>query len=224
MQGRQIFYINNQKEIKKTKKYITIPVLATVTLLLAIGIVVACTKENTNKTTATETPRSAKDLTPSQELAALVFTFWQKSDSAYRADSSTFIEVCKEEDFNAFYDMVNDSEEILGLMGSLVESLNRDGNSPTAEVPLCIPCNMSLGQYGLNVAAMRAVIDELEQYEDPDTVPCFTPYINDSCFLLCHATQGGAISESTAWCLLNCSISKELDRMSIHLAAVKADE
>ncbi|MBR4774186.1 MAG: hypothetical protein IK010_07135, partial [Bacteroidales bacterium] len=220
------YYINNQKRNKKMKKYITIPVLATVTLLLAIGIVVACTKENTNKTTATETPRSTMKLTTEQKLANGVYNVWQKSDSTYRANTTGFRSTCGEEDLETFYEMTNIASAQIDSIGVWANKLygHLTGEVST-DIPLCLECNTSLSNYGLKVAAMRNVINELEQYQDSDTIPCFTPYINDSCFLLCHATLGYSINnEATAWCLLNCSISKELDRMSRHLAAVKADE
>lgn len=207
------------------KKYITIPVLATVTLLLAIGIVVACTKENTNKTTtSTETPRNAKDLTPSQELAAAAFSFWQNCDAAYRDNPSNFLYICNNEDFDSFYDMVVDSEDMIETIGSLAESLVEGGNLPTGDLPLCVPCNTSLKQFGDNVDAIRAVINDLKLLNDPDTVPCFTPSSIDSCIAHCLEGVGYMDYEEIAWCLLNCSISKIFDRMSIHLAAIKADE
>lgn len=207
------------------KKYITIPVLATVTLLLAIGIVVACTKENTNKTTTTEAPSSGtKDLTPSQELAAVVFSFWQNCDAAYRDDPSNFLYICNNEDFDSFYDMVVDSEDMIETIGSLATSVVEGGYLPTGVSPVCVPCNTSLKQFGENVAALRSVINEIKYYNDSDTIPCFTPSSIDSCIILCHTTFGYGMNDEDAWCLLNCSISKELDRMSRHLAAVKADE
>ena len=205
------------------KKYITIPVLATVTLLLAIGIVVACTKENTNKTTtSTETPRNAKDLTPSQQLAAVVFSFWQNCDAAYRSDSLTFNYTCNNEDFNAFYDIVVDSEDMIETIGSLAAILVDASNLPAGDLPLCVPCNVSLKTTSQNIAAMRAVINELKLYNDSDTVPCFMPYL-DSCTRVCVQINNYT-GDALAWCLFNCSISKEHDRMSRHLAAIKIDD
>ena len=206
------------------KKYITIPVLATVTLLLAIGIVVACTKENTNKTTtSTETPRNAKDLTPSQELAAAAFSFWQNCDAAYRDNPSNFLYICNNEDFDSFYDMVVDSEDMIETIGSLAESLVEGGNLPTGDLPLCVPCNVSLKTTSQNIAAMRAVINELKLYNDSDTVPNFMPYV-DSCVALCYYQHPEYNDEDKAICLLNCNFNRERNRMEKHLAAIKVDE
>lgn len=204
------------------KKYITIPVLATVTLLLAIGIVVACTKENTNKTTTTEAPGNARKLTTEQKLANELFSIWHKSDSAYRANATSFLYTCGEEDFETFYEMTNISEaQIDSIYAWEVKLYNPHVQNVIDDTP-CIPCNTSLALYGRNISVMRAVIDELEQYQDTDTVPCFMPYV-DSCTRVCVYLKHYS-GDALTWCLLNCSLSKELDRMSIHLAAVKADE
>lgn len=207
------------------KKNSILPVLATVTLLLAIGIVVACTKENTNKeAAATEAPRNAKDLTLSQQLAAGAFTIWQNCDAAYRDDPSNFLYICNNEDFDSFYDMVVDSEDMIETIGFLATSVVEGGYLPTGVSPVCVPCNTSLKQFGDNVDAIRAVINDLKLLNDPDTVPCFTPSSIDSCIAHCLEGVGYMDYEEIAWCLLNCSISKIFDRMSIHLAAIKADE
>ena len=205
------------------KKHIAIPVLAAVTLFLAISIVVACTKENTNKeTNATETPRSAKGLTLPQQLANGVYNVWQKSDSAYRANATAFLSACGDEDFETFYEMTNiTSAQIDSISAWEIRLYNPLVQDITDYTP-CIPCNTSLELYGNNVAAIRAVINELEQYQDSDTVPCFMPYV-DSCTMVCvylrHYT-----GDALAWCLFNCSIKKDFDRMSRHLAAIKIDE
>lgn len=205
------------------KKYITIPVLATVTLLLAIGIVVACTKENTNKEAATtEAPHSTKDLTLSQKLANGVYNVWQKSDSTYRANPTGFLSTCSVEDFETFYEMTNISEaQIDSISAWEIKLYNPHVQDVMYDTP-CIPCNTSLELYGNNVAAMRAVIDELEQYQDSDTVPDFMPYV-DSCTRVCVYFRHYS-GDALTWCLLNCSISKEHDRMSRHLMAIKTDE
>ena len=206
------------------KKYITIPVLATVTLLLAIGIAVACTKENNNKeTTATEPPRSTTKASIEQKLANGVYNVWHKSDSTYRANSTGFLYVCGEEDFETFYEMTNIPEaqiDSIAVWADKMYDFSTGGTSMYA--PLCLVCNTSLLNYGSNVVAMRDVINDLKRFQDPDTVPCFMPYV-DSCTRVCVQINNYT-GDALAWCLLNCSLSKELDRMSIHLAAVKADE
>lgn len=208
------------------KKYITIPVLATVTLLLAIGIVVACTKENTNKEAATtEAPHSTKDLTLSQKLANGVYNVWQKSDSAYRANPTGFLSTCGEEDFETFYEMTNITSAQIDSIGMWANRLYGFTAGYIYSAITCIPCNTSLEQYGDNVAAMRAVINELKLFNDSDTVPLFTPYI-DSCYILCwlnHSTYNYT-EEDAAWCMLNCSLDRERIRMERHLTAIKADE
>ena len=207
------------------KKNSILPVLATVTLLLAIGIVVACTKENTNKEAATtEAPHSTKDLTLSQKLANGVYNVWQKSDSAYRANPTGFLSTCGEEDFETFYEMTNITSAQIDSIGMWANRLYGFTAGYIYSAITCIPCNTSLEQYGDNVAAMRAVINELKLFNDPDTIPCFTLSNIDSC--IAHCLEGGGYMdyEEIAWCLLNCSISKIFDRMSIHLAAIKADE
>lgn len=206
------------------KKYITIPVLATVTLLLAIGIVVACTKENTNKTTTTEAPHNAKDLTLSQQLAAGAFTFWQNCDAAYRDDPSNFLYICNNEDFDSFYDMVVDSEDMIETIGFLATSVVEGGYLPTGVSPVCVPCNTSLKQFGENVAALRSVINEIKYYNDSDTIPCFTTNIIDSCIVQCLESGGYIDYEEIAWCLLNCSLKKVHEAMLCHLAAIRIDD
>lgn len=203
-----------------------LPVLATVTLLLAIGIVVACTKENTNKEAATtEAPHSTKDLTLSQKLANGVYNVWQKSDSTYRANPTGFLSTCSVEDFETFYEMTNISEAQIDSIGMWANRLYGFTAGYIYSAITCIPCNTSLEQYGDNVAAMRAVINELKLFNDSDTVPLFTPYI-DSCYILCwlnHSTYNYT-EEDAAWCMLNCSLDRERIRMERHLTAIKADE
>ena len=207
------------------KKNSILPVLATVTLLLAIGIVVACTKENTNKeAAATEAPRSTTKLSTQQMLANELYNVWHKSDSTYRANSTGFLYVCGEEDFETFYEMTNIKSAQIDSISAWGMRLHNFQVGDASVSTSCIPCNASLGQYGDNVDAIRAVINDLKLLNDPDTVPCFTPSSIDSCIILCHTTFGYGMNDEDAWCLLNCSLSKVFDRMSIHLAAVKADE
>ena len=206
------------------KKNSILPVLATVTLLLAIGIVVACTKENTNKeAAATEAPRNATKLSTQQMLANGIYKVWQKSDSAYRANPTGFLSTCGEEDFETFYEMTNIPEAQIDSIAKWADKMYDFSTGGTSMyAPLCLVCNTSLLNYGSNVVAMRDVINDLKRFQDPDTVPCFMPYV-DSCTRVCVQINNYT-GDALAWCLLNCSLSKELDRMSIHLAAVKADE
>ena len=206
------------------KKNSILPVLATVTLLLAIGIAVACTKENINKTTATEAPRSTMKGLTEQKLANELYNVWNKSDSTYRANSTGFLYVCGEEDFETFYEMTNITEaqtDSIYVWGMRLH--NFQVGDASVSTP-CIPCNASLGQYGDNVAAMRAVINELKLFNDSDTVPDFMPYI-DSCINLCmNNIPPNTTDLDIANCFLNCTLAKERIRMEIHLMAIKTDE
>ena len=201
------------------------PVLATVTLLLAIGIVVACTKENNNKeATATETPRSTMKGLTEQKLANELYNVWHKSDSTYRANSTGFLYVCGEEDFETFYEMANITEAQIDSIAAWANRLYVFTAGDISSVITCIPCNTSLEQYGDNVAAMRDVINELKLFNDSDTVPDFMPYI-DSCINLCmNNIPPNTTDLDIANCFLNCTLAKERIRMEIHLMAIKADE
>ena len=207
------------------KKYITIPVLATVTLLLAIGIVVACTKENTNKTTTTEAPRNATKASIEQKLANELFSVWHKSDSTYRANSTGFLYVCGEEDFETFYEMTNISQAQIDSIAEWADKMYDFSTGGTSMyAPLCLVCNTSLLNYGSNVVAMRDVINDLKRFQDPDTVPCFMPYI-DSCINLCmNNLPSTATDMDRANCFLNCTLAKERIRMENHLVAIKVDD
>ncbi|MBO7101943.1 MAG: hypothetical protein J6V98_07995 [Bacteroidales bacterium] len=205
------------------KKYITIPVLATVTLLLAIGIVVACTKENTNKTTTIETPGNARKESIEQKLANELFSIWHKSDSAYRANAISFLDACHNEDEESFNTLTNISEQQWETIDSLLIIQALELPALVDPTP-CIPCNTSLWQYGKNIASMRDVIDELKIFNDPDTVPCFLPYI-DSCINLCmNNLPSNATGMDIANCFLNCTLAKERIRMEKHLVAIKVDD
>ena len=208
-----------------------LPILATVTLLLAIGIVVACTKDNNQNTAANTTPTNgAKDPTPQQQLADALFLFWHQSDSAYRANPTVFLSVCSEEDYDDFYELANITKQQLGTIDSLLDKIPAPILTPgdgSSVPPTCIPCVTGLEQYGDNVADLRAVIDELKLYEGTDTVPCFLPPM-DSCTAVCIYNSDGqhnyTSSEERSWCLFNCSLRKALNRMDAALAAIKVDD
>ncbi len=206
-----------------------LPILATVALLLAIGIAVACTKDNNQNTAANTMPTGGSKTASStkEELADALFLFWQQSDSAYRANPTVFLSVCSEEDYDDFYELANITKQQLGIIDSLLDKIPAPilTPDPTFLPSTCVPCVTSLTTYGDNVAAMRAVINELKLFNDSDTVPLFTPYI-DSCYILCwlnHSTYNYT-EEDAAWCMLNCSLDRERIRMERHLTAIKADE
>lgn len=174
-----------------------------------IGAVVACSPEALTESSAD--PIGSKSVSPTKEEVVLnqyLFEVWRLSDSAYRADSSTYMKCCEDEILNNYFKMINVPKNVLTIIDSLAKIIPHnvvfDPGNPFFDTTGCFACSYgTLSAYGTKVSQLRNALNALAHAGSPDTVPIFLPYI-DSCYEKCYRGPIPTIMYSPKLCYLIC--------------------
>ena len=141
-----------------------------------------------------------------------LFTIWEKSDSAYRSNPTTFLKMCNDKDYEGFLEVTNITDSLMSVFEEQIEK--------QADVALlalgtewlddeCTSClNGGLPAFGRDVADLRQVLDTLAKLNVPDTVPNFDSYI-DSCVVACSYNID-VEGFSLKMCVLHCNLLRAL--------------
>lgn len=180
-----------------------------------IGAVVACSPDALTESSAV--PIGSKSVSPTKEEVALnqyLFEVWRLSDSAYRADSLTYMKCCEDEILNDYFNMINVPKNVLTIIDSLANIIPHnvvyDPGNPFFDTTGCFACSYGkLSAYGTNVEKLRKAFNILAGAGSSDTIPIFMPYI-DSCYAKCYKQSFDINQISPEICYMNCVLKRSL--------------
>ncbi|MBR5831337.1 MAG: hypothetical protein IKY79_01840 [Bacteroidales bacterium] len=179
--------------MKKRKMTLAIACMA----ILAVGITVfvGCKKEDSytkKESTFVPLPKSA---TASDQFANAIIAYYDACDNAYRANSSSFLDACNNEDIATFLNITGISEDLLNTyktsaLQKLEEFMN-DQPDHSFDEAICTSCATNalsqIGEFvsqssGNSATIISAIVTSFDCQQIIDCIYCFKDVESSSLF------------------------------------------